>query len=254
MSQHTPHIHKGMNVRFDELTEPMTIVCRKATWVALEQLETGLDEVVAQRYQVKSKPKFAEGNHELESHYATKHEADARAKTLKDAGYSTEVVEPTEALKPPVSKGRYFVEYQENSTVPFAEESSWETYAEAERRADELTAKGFSSAVVDRASGQVVQDSRPFAGHTNDNWSDTPLTNDQRAQQAQATQQAEYLRETSAPATEFPGAVSHYEPDSGPLPPSFPVDPVITNPAPETPTEEWLRKEKAAKEHPDPVR
>jgi len=58
------------------------------------------------------------------------------------------------------------------------------------------------------------------------------LTEDQRAQQAQATQQAEYLRETSA----------------------LPDHPVITTPAPETPTEEWLRKEKAAKEHPDPVR
>ena len=225
MSQHTPHIHKGMNVRFDELTEPMTIVCRKATWVALEQLETGLDEVVAQRYQVKSKVKFADGDHVLESHYATKHEADARAKTLKDAGYSTEVVEPTEALKPPVSKGRYKVEYQQNPTALFGEDSTWNTREEAETKVDELEGKGYAAQVVDTDSGQVVQDGYPAAPPAG-------LTEDQRAQQAQATQQAEYLRETSA----------------------LPDHPVITTPAPETPTEEWLRKEKAAKEHPDPVR
>jgi hypothetical protein len=164
MSQHTPHLHKGFNVRFDELTEPMTLTMRKATWDALEQLETGAEEIVAQRYQVKSKPKFADGEHKLETHYASKHEAEARAKTLRDAGYSTEIVEPTEPLP----------------------------------------------------AKPLVNDP-PIDG----------LTDDQRAQQEQATVQSQYIRNN----------------------PSLPENPVIENQPPETPEHEWLRKEKEAKQH-----
>jgi hypothetical protein len=95
MSHTTSHVYRGFSIRFDELEPQNSITMSKATWTALEQLETGKEEIAAKRYQVKSKPKFADGPHELESHYASKHEAESRARSLKDAGYSTEIVEPT---------------------------------------------------------------------------------------------------------------------------------------------------------------
>ena len=56
MSITTPHTHRGLAVRFDELVEPMTVSMRHATWLFLDQLETGSEEEPKQRYQAKAKP------------------------------------------------------------------------------------------------------------------------------------------------------------------------------------------------------
>lgn len=103
MSQATHHIYKGFSVRFDELEPQNSITMSRATWNALEQLENGSEEFVSQRHQVKAKPKGANGAHELESTYASEHEAKARARTLKEAGYDVEIVPPV--IDEPVGLG-----------------------------------------------------------------------------------------------------------------------------------------------------
>jgi len=166
MSIQTPHVYRGLNVRFDELTEPMTIVARKSTFEALEQLETGSEEQPKQRYQVKAKPKFVDGkfveakfgddDKEVDSTHATKHEAVARERELKNAGYHTAIVEPTEAEDFPPSKGRYRVHSQITAFAPMLEESHWNTDGEAQARARELESKGLNTQIIDTSSGLVV--------------------------------------------------------------------------------------------------
>jgi hypothetical protein len=199
MSNASHHIYRGFSVRFDELEPQNSITMSKATWTALEQLETGKEEIAAKRYQVKSKPKFADGPHELESHYASKHEAESRARSLKDAGYSTEIVEPTEA-DVPVSKGRFRVHYQQNVAAPFLEESSFDVGGDAQAHARELEDKGFGTQIIDSSNGAVVQNVYPDGTAV-------------------------------APETEFPGTVRPLDADGGPLP----EHPAIENqpPAPE---------------------
>ena len=238
----------------------------KATWLALEQLENGSEEHVAKRYQVKAKPKFSDGEHKLDTTYATEHEAKARAKVLKDAGHDTEIVPPTEALEPPLSYARFRVEKQLAATAPFAIESSYPTEADAQARAREIDDEdvyGTDVRIVDSKDGSVIQlvypDGTAVVPEAD------PVTEDQRAQQAQAEQNQQYLAlpgKTTAPTTAIDpaanigqanvaGAVYGYVPGSE----QFPAHPAIENQPPvpaaniaETPQHEWLRKEKEAKE------
>jgi hypothetical protein len=223
MSHTTPHLYRVFSVRFDELEPQGSITMSKATWTALEQLETGAEEITAQRYQVKAKSKFVDGDHELDSHYATKHEAHARAKTLRDAGYSTEIVEPTEALEEPKSYARFRVEKQLTAVSPFEVQYSYPTEAEAQDKAVEIADEavdGASVRVVDGSSGAVLQ--TPYTDGT----VEAPeVTESERAQERQAEQ----------------GNLVEN--------PVLPEHPVLAGP-PETPSEEWLRKEREAKEHP----
>jgi hypothetical protein len=161
MSHVTSHTYRGFSIRFDELEPQNSITMSKATWNALLQLETGSEEVAAQRYQVKSKPKFADGEHTVESHHATKAEAEDRARTLKAAGYDTQIVEPTEALEPPKSYGRYRVHSQVTPLHPFAQVADFNEEGDAQAHARELEDKGFGTQIVDSNSGAVVQNVYP---------------------------------------------------------------------------------------------
>lgn len=217
MSQATTHLHKGFNVRLDELEPFGSLTMSSTTLAALQQLETGAEEIPAQRYVVKSKAKFTDGEHTVDSHYATKHEAVKRARTLKDAGYDTEVVDPVEADGPPLSYGRYRVHSQVTPYAPFAQESHFDEVGDAQGRAAELRDKGLNSQIIDSSSNTVVPTAYP------DGTAVAPeadmRTDDEKAADAQA----------------------------------FPPHPVVENAPPETPEHEWIRKEKEAKEHPAPA-
>jgi hypothetical protein len=246
MSIETPHTYRGFNIRHDELTEPMTLVGRKATWLALEQLETGSEEVAAQRYQVKARAKFTDDEHKLESHHATKHEADKRARELKDAGYDTEIVAPTEAAAPPVSLARYRVEQQLNSSAPFARESTWADEGEAQVRAHELLDKGFGARIVDSNSGQVMQLRDPGGLATVYDADENTMWKGNTMWTAPEKNVQEVPGASGIPTERIDGK----EWQVGTIPPSaLPEHPTVTAP-PETAKEEWLRKEKEAKEHP----
>jgi hypothetical protein len=171
MSQSTPHIHRGLAVRFDELVEPMTVSMRHATWLFLDQLETGSEEVPKQRYQVKAKPKFIDGklseatfaddDSEVDSTYATKHEAEVRARELKDAGHHTAIVDPTEAAEAPLSYGRFRVHSQVNAHAPFVQTHTFDTDGEAQEQARKLEDDGLGTQIIDSNTGAVVPNVYP---------------------------------------------------------------------------------------------
>jgi hypothetical protein len=252
MSHPSPHTYRGFAIRFDELEPQNAITMSHATWRALEQLESGSEEIPAQRYIVKAKPKFAEGegNLKLDSHYATWHEAVDRGRTLKAAGYSTEIVEPVEATTEPRSFGRYRVHSQQNPWAPFAQESDFVEQGEAQERANELREQGVNTQIIDSNDGRVVQavyangtavagpelgnvsHFEPDGGTVHGLNQGPQITEDQRAQQEQAEKNQQYLNDNP----------EHLQ-DPRPLPAHT-----------ETPEQEWLRKEADAKEHPDPVR
>jgi len=172
MSQSTPHIYRGFQIRFDELEPINVITMRKSTWAALQQLETGSEEKPKQRYVVKAKPKFIDGkfaepkfgddDSEVDSAHETKPEAETRARELKNAGYHTAIIEPTEAESAPLSYGRFRVHSQINATAPFVQDSHFDNPEDAFKRTAELREKdGKNSQIIDSNSGQVVTNVYP---------------------------------------------------------------------------------------------
>lgn len=164
MSISTHHVYRGFAVRFDEIEPVNSITMRRATWNALEQLESGSEDKLAQRYQVKAKPRLVDGKlttHEFaasdepESSFGTKHEAEVRARVLQFAGYHTAIIEPTEAA--PV-RGRYIVKSQLTPTTAPIEDSTHDTIEAAGKRAEEIEDADpeHVATVVDSNSGQVV--------------------------------------------------------------------------------------------------
>ncbi|HUD21511.1 MAG TPA: hypothetical protein VMQ60_01595 [Acidobacteriaceae bacterium] len=248
MSHVTPHIYRGFNVRFDELEPQNAITMSKSTWAALEQLESGSEEHIAKRYQVKAKSKFASlEHHALDSTHATEAEAKARARTLKDAGYETEVVPPTAAEEPPLSYARYRVQTRVNSSAPYVYDSSFAEEGDAQGHARDLESKDLDTQIIDGNTGSVVQNVYsdgtaivPEADETANSWSpeashagglpEHPVWASLRQPEHPVIANQPPAQSTSPNPADNVGTVEH----GGSVPA-------------ETPDHEWLRKEAEAK-------